>query len=299
MDIVTACNILELETIRGITIDKLKKQYHKLAVLNHPDKNGNSDESTKKFQMIGEAYNLLKREIALADTGNEESYNSVPFENAGYMSFVQLFINELVQGKYHETITSIIKNILMGCTDISLQILDRETAMYIYDFFTKYRHILKIDDEMMIRIQKILFEKCKNMQVFLLNPSLQDILDNNIYKLVIEEKTYCIPLWHSELHFEEDIIIKCIPELPENIEIDDDNNIRIIIRISFAFSLFDKEFISVRLGQETLEIPMDKLRFKKVQTYVFARQGISKINEKNIYDIDKKSDIIATVIFTE
>ena len=295
MDILTACNILEFENIRGITIEKLKKRYHKMALLNHPDKNSNASDSTTKFQQIQEAYEVLKREIFDADAGNE---TETPEENYGY--FAQLFINELIQGKYHEIVMSIIKNILMGCKEISLQILedvDRDTALYIYDFFAKYRRVFRIDDETLNRIQKILFEKYKNTQIFLLNPRFQDLIDNNVYKLIVNEKTYVVPLWHNELYFEEDIIVKCIPELPENVEIDENNNIHIVLRVSFAFSLLSMKFLPVVLNNKTLAIPIDKLQFKEVQTYVFLKQGISIINEKNIYDVDSKSDVIVTIIF--
>lgn len=295
MDILTACNILEFENTRGITIEKLKKRYHKMALLNHPDKNANASDSTIKFQQIQEAYEVLKREIFDADVGND---TETPEENYGY--FAQLFINELIQGKYHEIVMSIIKNILMGCKEISLQILedvDRDTALYIYDFFAKYRRVFRIDDETLNRIQKILFEKYKNTQIFLLNPRFQDLIDNNVYKLIVNEKTYVVPLWHNELYFEEDIIVKCIPELPENVEIDENNNIHIVLRVSFAFSLLGMKFLPVVLNNKTLAIPIDKLQFKEVQTYVFLKQGISIINEKNIYDVDSKSDVIITIIF--
>lgn len=295
MDIASACNILELENIGCLTIDTLKKKYHKMALLNHPDKNGNSFESTQKFQQIQEAYIVLKREIVLDEKDSEKTT-----DQSGYMFFVQIFINEIIQGKYHEIITSIIKNILSGCKEMSLHVLeevDRDTCMFIYDFFVKYKHILRLDDELIGQIRNIISQKCSTAQVFLLNPSFQDILDNNIYKLIVEEKTYFVPLWHNELYFEEDIIIKCIPELPENVEIDENNNILVQLRVSFAFSLLKEKFICVSLANKTLFVPVDQIRFKKIQTYVFLKQGISIINEKNIYEIDNKSDVIVTIIF--
>lgn len=39
--------------------DEIKKAYRKLSMLYHPDKNGNSSESTEKFQKISEAYEVL------------------------------------------------------------------------------------------------------------------------------------------------------------------------------------------------------------------------------------------------
>ena len=39
--------------------DDIKKAYRKLSFINHPDKNGNSQESTEKFQKISEAFSVL------------------------------------------------------------------------------------------------------------------------------------------------------------------------------------------------------------------------------------------------
>jgi len=50
MDLKEAIEILEISSIEKIEIDFLKKKYRKLALQNHPDKNGNSEESKEKFQ---------------------------------------------------------------------------------------------------------------------------------------------------------------------------------------------------------------------------------------------------------
>jgi DnaJ-class molecular chaperone len=39
--------------------DEIKKAYRKLSFIHHPDKNGNSQESTEKFQKISEAFSIL------------------------------------------------------------------------------------------------------------------------------------------------------------------------------------------------------------------------------------------------
>ena len=69
MNYKNAFEILQIDLSKfnscDITIEYLKKQYRKLALINHPDKNGNSQESTEKFQQINEAYHFLKREIKI------------------------------------------------------------------------------------------------------------------------------------------------------------------------------------------------------------------------------------------
>jgi hypothetical protein len=59
----------------------------------------------------------------------------------------------------------------------------------------------------------------------------------------------------------------------------------------------EQEVLTVSIADRTIDVPIDKLKFKKIQKYVFAKQGITIMNEKNIYDVEKKSDIIVTLIF--
>lgn len=297
MDIANACDILEIEDIKSITLEHLKKRYHKLALQNHPDKNGNTTESTKKFQLIQEAYEVLKHEIFQIDSENVENKKEEK-ENSGYSFLLQMFMNGFVQGKYNEIITTIIKSVISGCKDLSLNALDdldSDACLFIYNFLTKHKTILKLDDDLMERIKEII--KCKGMQVFILNPSLKDLQNNNIYKLSIDKETYFVPLWHDELYYNEGIIVKCIPDLPKNIEIDENNNIHVTTRIPFTFSLLEEEFIYVNLESERLAVPINELKMTKVQSHTFQGKGISIINEKNIYDIETKSDVIIKIIF--
>lgn len=292
MDIISACNILEIDDIKSITIDQLKKKYHRLALLNHPDKNGNTQESTKKFQLIQEAYELLKQEIFYVETKEPKE------EKSAYMFLLQMFINGLIQGKYNEIITSIVKNVVLGCKELSLKILDdldSDACLFIYDFLTKHKLVLRLDDDIIEKVKQVI--KMKGMQLFILNPSLKDLHENNIYKLLVNDKVYLVPLWHDELYFDEGIIVKCIPELPENIEIDEYNNIHVLFRVSFTFSLLEKEFLELYVDTKRIVIFLKDLQMVKCQTYTLRNQGISIINEKNMYDIETKSDIIVKIIF--
>jgi hypothetical protein len=98
-------------------------------------------------------------------------------------------------------------------------------------------------------------------------------------------------LWHNELHFN-DCIVYINPELPNNIEIDDNNNINIFIEMSEneMFSGVNKK-ISI-CDNYDIYIDTNNLLCRKFQKYILKGIGISKINEKNIFDITQKSDII-------
>jgi len=135
------------------------------------------------------------------------------------------------------------------------------------------------------------------MQIYILNPSIHDLFQNNVYKLDIEGKIYFVPLWHSELYFDSDIIVKCNPELPENITIDEDNNLIVQIRVSFTSSLLQQNVYSVKVDELTYDIPLNKLHIVPFQSYIFKHQGISKIVEQDIYNVEEKADVIINIIF--
>jgi DnaJ-class molecular chaperone len=60
-------SILDIHT--NSTLRHIKKKYHKLALRWHPDKNNNSEESTRKFKEIAEAYQVL------SNTSNRYDYD--------------------------------------------------------------------------------------------------------------------------------------------------------------------------------------------------------------------------------
>jgi len=317
MDIKVALDILEIEQneINYITLEYLKKRYHKLALQFHPDKNGNTIESKEKFQQTNEAYHLLKRELNIINkfpTEDEDEDvndgNIFHFSNTGgYVQLLNTFIDSIVKGNCTQFISTIIKDIVSGYKDISLKLfddLDKEKSMMVYDFILKYKHILHISEETINKVRDIILEKFKDMQIYILNPCITDLFNNNVYKLDVNNKLYYVPLWHSELYFDSDsengdIIVKCNPELPENVSIDENNNLIVEVRILFTFSLLQQKMITVKVGERLIDIPIDTLLCKKNQTYVLKKQGISQIIENDIYNIEKKADIIIKINFEE
>jgi curved DNA-binding protein CbpA len=304
MNLKEALDILEIDNIVFLTLDSLKKIYHKKALQNHPDKNGNTQESTHHFQRIQEAYELLKREISILNEGQEpqniDDDNIFEPSNVGYNTILHLFIDGVLKGKYNEFISNIVKDIASGCREISLKLfedMNKEQSLSIYNFIVKYKQLLRISDETLEKVKEILLNKFKDMQIYVLNPSINDLFQNNVYKLDLDNKLYFVPLWHSELYFDSDIIVKCNPELPENVEIDEDNNLIITERISITSSLFVDKSRVIKIGDYSFELPLDQLFVRQFQTVVLRGKGISKIVEHDIYEIEDKSDIIVKIIF--
>lgn len=312
MDFKKACEILELninESSYSIKLDYLKKKYHRLALQNHPDKNGGSKE---RFQDINEAYFFLKREIELVDNEGEEDTNIFSqFQNySSYSTILNVFIDGLQLG---EIIGNRIKEIIQNYEKITIHLFDglsKERSLTIYTFLSNYKNILHISDSILEQVREIIVEKYKNLQFYILNPSLDDLFKNNIYKLNIDGHFYFVMLWHNEMTFESkkevvenemvnevvgEIVVKCVPELPDNVTIDEDNNLIVELQIPFDFSLFDSKTIPFYLGEKRLDIPLDQLYFKKQQIFVFKRMGISKIHELDVYNIEDRGDVIVKI----
>ena len=69
----------------------------------------------------------------------------------------------------------------------------------------------------------ILQKKMKRDNIIILNPTIDDLLDDKIYKLALEERTFMVPLWHHEVCFDisgADLIVQSLPELEDHIFID-------------------------------------------------------------------------------
>ena len=281
-----------------LSLEYLKKRYHKMALKNHPDKNGNSLEAKEKFQKINDAYEYLKREISISEPEPE-----IDKEEGTYESILKTFIFGIMKGEYNDIISSIIQDVVTGCKKISLKLfedLNKERAMEVYSFLSKYKNILHISQDTIHAVREIVLEKCKEDCVYILNPSIDDLLENNVYKLELNKTLYFVPLWHDELYFDGsgcDIIVKCIPDLPNNIYIDENNNLFVDIEIRLLSSLFDTDSYIFQIGKKTYAIQLSDLKMQRVQYVCMKNEGISEIDEKDIYNVKKKSDINLKIIF--
>ena len=319
-----AFKILEIEqnniNYNDISFEYLKKKYHKLALQNHPDKNGNTLESNEKFKQINEAYNFLQRELKYLshennNENNNENFNSSTFTNFTdtnenidttiYMDILQLFMQSIFEGNYSDIISSIIKDIVSGCSKISLKLfdgLDKDTSINIYNFLSNHRSILHLSQELLEQIREIVLKKYNNVLVYKLNPSITDLINNNLYKLFVEDELFLVPLWYNELYFDAsgcEIMVICEPQLDENIIIDDDNNIHIEKTIDFENLhnlICQNKDIVIEIGNKQFPIPVSELLMKREQYYRIKGQGLTRVNNDiDIYNVSDKADIIVKI----
>ena len=238
MDYNTAKKILSLTTDR-FTNAELKKAYLKKAMICHPDKNNSTKKSTEQFQEVQSAYTYLMDFTTEDNSDIPDNSQKEPTEDVPQELFT--FMNDVVKGKYQD----VILDILCGIKNVSLSALERmnkNQLQNIYDFLETYGRRF-ISKDILTAIKSILERKEVSKELlYSVSPSLDDLLGDKLYKLSLENNTYLVPLWHNEVWYDgktegEDIIVSCNPVLPENIQIDQDNNLYVKIIILLNSSL--------------------------------------------------------------
>jgi len=305
-----AFEILEIDvsnlSYNELTIEYVKRQYRKLALKNHPDKNGNSEQSNEKFKQINEAYHYLKRELKYLI--NEDIDEDTNVDSSLYYDILKEFMKTMFEGSYNDILSKIVTDIIVAGKKLSVKLfdeLDKDTAMNIYTFLSNYRSTLHLSNDILIQIREIVVKKYDDVHIYKLNPSINDLMNNNLYKLYVNEELFLVPLWHNESYFEInkdgnkcEIIVLCEPELPDGISIDDDNNICVDFEMKMKDDLYQSiqknETICVIIGEKVYNIYLSELQMKREQIYRIKKDGLSKI-KKDIYDISDKADIIVHI----
>jgi len=284
-----ACSILQINSTFS-EID-LKKAYRIMALKHHPDKNPNNQkESEEKFKEIQESYEYLNNYLQY----NKEKKDFKLDYNSIFSDFLSSFFTS-----GSPEVNNIVTSILRDGQNASIKLfekLDKDKAIKIFEFINTYQHILYVSKETVDKLKEIINKKIENDNMIIINPSLEDLLNDNIYVLTFEEEKYFIPLWHDEIYYKNkknnnDIVVKCIPELPDNISLDNNNNL--IINVTFSISeILNKEYITYNIGNISYDINVTKLHVKSIQQYLIKGKGISLIQSNEIYDNTKKGNVI-------
>jgi hypothetical protein len=317
MDIKKALDILEIETTQ-IDYKYLKKKYYKLALRYHPDKNTGSLESCEKFKKINEAYHYLCKELNIIDEDVEttepsspssrsstHTYSTSPDTSTIYINLLDMFMKGVFEGKYNDIIFKIIQDIVTGCQNITVKLfedLDKDTCLKIYSFLVNYKNVLHLNENILTSVREIVQQKYSNVVIYKLNPSLNDLIHGNIFKLNVLEEICYVPLWITESYFEIgdcEVITICEPELIENITMDEYNNLYVERKISIKEELYDlienNLDIPITIGEKVFEIPTHELKLQKEQVYIIKNKGILKTDELELTANLKKADIIVTI----
>jgi DnaJ-class molecular chaperone len=302
-----ACKNLEIDNIEEITTEILKRQYRLLALKYHPDKNLDKD-TVSKFQEIQESYEYLMKHKDFVEFDDFYDDNDEEFDKedilknkSNYKNILFSFLrNILIPDNRNKLFLTIFKKISSTCEANAIEILnklDKHILIKIYEIIDNYRDVLHFSEDFLIKLKEIVNDKIKNDECIILNPTIDDLFENNLYKLKVNGFVYIVPLWHNELVYDNsgnDIYVKCNPILPENIEIDDKNNIHIFLEYK-VIDIWNEDYLTINIGKNRFFIKRDTIKMKDQQSIQFTNQGISKINTKNIYDIANKGDVIVSI----
>tara|TARA_B100000902_G_C27280699_1_gene901585 strand:+ start:772 stop:1650 length:879 start_codon:yes stop_codon:yes gene_type:complete len=285
MDLERACNILNVTY--PISLSDIKKKYYRAALSCHPDRNSDTN-STAAFQELNDAYNFLCMHLEV------EQDEIIKEDDRSYISIIERFINIMIGSNYEQ---DTIYNIINGCKNLSVKAfenIDKRTALKVFGYIELFAESLKIDEKTIESIKEIIKNKLKDDKLYILNPSIDNLLNGDIYILNYDEDTYYIPMWHDEITYDiSDIslIVKCIPDIPKHMYLDENNSLHINITTSIS-KLLDHKQLSVQIGKKVFDILTSELKIMKYQTYKLYNVGIPLLNTSEIFTFDKKGDII-------
>jgi curved DNA-binding protein CbpA len=275
MNVNRALELLELK--RPFNENELKKNYYKKCLQYHPDKN---KDGTEMFKKIQESYELLRNKDFTDDNRKEDI-------NLSYINMLNEYINSF-SNKYgwsDEFIKNTLSKLINNAKDISLKVfedLDNEKALEIYEYVSKYNQLFNIGNSILEKMKKIIDNKIRNNNVIILEPNINDLINDNIYVLEINDDTFYVPLWHNELYYKNGLVVSIIPKLENNMFIDDDNNLHISIKKDIN-ELINEDNIEINIGDKVINLQVNTLHIKKYQSRVFLNEGLSTINENDIF----------------
>lgn len=284
-------NKYNIKNLGELTNVELKKNYHIMALNYHPDKNKEIN-AKERFQEIGEAYRFLHNII---NSNINNIYENNTEEYIYDTQYTDLMIN-LLKMLLSKPDSGEIYKFQKKCIEYTNKLLDQlfdkinlNVLEDIYKFIVK--NSMGLSEDMINVIKELINKKLMNYNMYIITPSLENIMNSEIFKLEIEEDIVYVPLWHQEMVYE-NILIKIQPILPDNITIDEYNNMHITYEERFINLLNlikeDIKFIEIN----NYKVYLEELRLKKNQVIIFKNQGIPLINTNDILDNKTKGNVL-------
>ncbi len=303
----SACQLLNICQNSNYTDVDIKRQYRLNALQYHPDKNPNEDTSIQ-FHKIQDAYEyLMKYEGYMDDDKCEHDERAdIVRQPSTFRTILLSFINDITRDNDSNNMAifyAILKKVSSLCENkaiLYMETLDKPLLIKIYDILFKYQDAFHYTKSFMNKIQEVIKNKNETDECIILNPTLDDMYNDTLYKLVFNNHTYAIPLWHHELIYDNsgnELYVKCLPMLSDNIEIDSNNDILITTHYAIR-EMWQIGTLNIICGPNILPINVKTLHIVKYQRITFVNMGISRINTGDIYDTGTKSNVYVDIILS-
>ncbi len=297
-------NKYNTNTIKTLTINELKKNYHILALEKHPDKNNNST-AKEDFQNINTAFtvikNFIENENSYEDFDDDFEFNN---DNINDTTFIELIINFIKLINNNSDIDT--NNFKNHCWNYSKKLLDNffkdmdilKLNYFIWildnDYIIK-KYLNNYDEFNLNDIKNYLYDKVNSYEIIYIKPNLNQIYNSFIHKLELSNNTIIVPLWHKELTCDK-FIIKINNDLSDNIKIDNNNNLHYYMKENIYYLItkyYNQKFIPISINNIIhYNLPIENIIVKNKLTIICKNIGIPRINTFNILDNTLKGDVI-------
>ena len=290
-----AFKILEIETDdNDVAIEVVRKQYKILALKWHPDRNKAPD-AADRYREIKDAHDYLLE--GSERTGSECSEGTGTgtrtdnsYTNVASMFFETLYNNEHFQRRIFHPL---LMKVTTMCEEKALAFilrLDADRATKLLGILETWKTTLHFSDAFFDGIKEHI-EGRNKYRCIVLNPNINDLMQSNVCRL--HDEGIIVPLWHSLLEYEkEGIMVHCLPELPENMWIDEDSedetntlNVKVSETVE---NIWKNGYFEISIGEEKKRVEMGNLRFQHFQIVELKGQGIPIPHTDNVFfDGDK------------
>lgn len=260
------------------TIEIVRKQYKMMALKWHPDRNKAID-AAERYREIKDAHDFLIE-------GSECSEGTQSYKNVASNFFETLYNNEHFQRRIFHPL---LMKVTTLCEEKALAFilrLDADRATKLMKVIETYKTTLHFSDAFFDGIREHIEGKGAAQNI-VLNPNIDDLMQSNVYML---SEGIIAPLWHPLLEYEKQgLIVHCLPELPDNMWIDDDDENTLNVEITETIeNIWKMGHLEISIGAEKKRVEMSILKMKHSQIVELKGEGIPIPRTDNVfYDGDK------------
>lgn len=314
-----------------LLLKNAKHQYHKLALLYHPDKNINNPHATEQFRQINEAYEYIKTHI-FNNLDPDDPPIPPPFSPKEYNQYIYQFLTTIYEktpNQQQQTFADVLTALLTSCEKNVIPILQKYKSNQVllfnlYQVLVKYKDIFYLSLEVLNKIEEFIkttidvssggVAAATDPRPFntLLTPRFKDLMEGNVFY----SRTYniYIPLWalNTELCYDiadgdgdsslHEIVFNCVfdgstaltsssPEI-QSIHLDETlTHISLSVLLKME-NIIDRDILVLDIDGVKILVEVDRIKLKKKQVITLVGGGIPIYKPDDVFNIETRGDIV-------